>query len=106
MDALPVNPKEVALPIRAKIEIEGVVQGITVKPGETLVLSFRQRLSMQDVDGITTRLKALIPNTRIVVLDNDVKLTVLPQDTDDMRDMISEMIIDHFRDLANKDMNK
>jgi hypothetical protein len=80
----------------------GFSHGITVKPGETLVLSFQHRLTDQQSYEITERLRVLIPGVSVVVLDDDIRLTVLAQGTEELRDMVSEMMIDKFRQLARQ----
>ncbi len=94
------KPQE--LVVHTRVEIEGVIQGITVSPGETLVLSFRHQLSMQEAEEIVDRLKGLLPGVVVVLVDGDVRLTVMPHSSDDLRDMISEMMIDKFRQLAQE----
>jgi hypothetical protein len=88
------------------LHIDGISQGITVKPGETLVLSFRRSLSEYEAHEISSRLRGLIPGVTIVVVDDDVKLTVLSQDKEAMRDLIAEMMIDHFRKAAQQEKRK
>lgn len=87
--------------IPVRIDIEGIGSGITVKPGETLVLSFRKQLNEQEAYEITSRLKETLPGVRVVVVDDDVRLTVIPG-SDDLRDMVSEMMIDGFRKIAEE----
>ena len=95
---------EVDVTIPADILSErGFSHGITVKPGEILVLSLHRRLSMQQADDITEKLKTLIPGINVVVLDDDIQLTVLQNAaTDEIRDMVSEMMIDKFRQFARQ----
>lgn len=96
------KPPEIAIPVT--FDIQGVIEGVTVKPGETLVLSFKRRLNMQESEEIVSRLKAILEGVSILLVDDDVHLTVLRNnestDNEELRDMVSEMMIDKFRQLA------
>jgi uncharacterized spore protein YtfJ len=111
MDPLPVTENDQfwqqAADAMAEVDREfqdvGIREGITVRPGETLVLSCHRMLSMQELDNFTEKLKTMIPGINVVVVDDDIHLTVLSSNTtDELRDMVSEMMIDKFRQLARQ----
>lgn len=50
---------------------------LSVQPGDILVVRTRQMLSYKTVEWITEKLRALFPEHRVLILENDMELGVV-----------------------------
>lgn len=62
--------------LAAELSDVGVAQGLVVHPGDTLIVGFASRLTMQQVDQVTHRLGGRIPGVDVIVLDQVRQLAV------------------------------
>jgi hypothetical protein len=96
--------KEVVLPIRAEVnlEIKGVIEGLVVKPGDTLLLSMQRRISDQECHEITTRIHDLIPGVFVIVMPQIDHIAIIPTDYQKIQDTVSKVMEREFRTIARK----
>ena len=85
---------DIQIPVTVSVKLEGIVEGLTVRPGDILVVAFERRLSMQETREMVDRIREIVPGLKVLAFDNGVHLSVLTKQDQEDEQKIPTVLLD------------